>query len=56
VLAALLGLSAVVVGGIAGHRKDVLFEGVVASGVAVLALAVVAGASPRWESTVESCS
>ena len=42
-LAALLGLSAVVAGHIVVHRKVVLFEGLVAIGVASVAVVVIAG-------------
>ena len=42
-LAALIGVSAIVAGRIAVHRRVVVFEGFVAVGVAILALAAIAG-------------
>jgi cation:H+ antiporter len=45
-LATLLGLSAIVAGGIAFHRRVVLLEGTVALGVAAISAAVVTGAIP----------
>ena len=48
-LAALIGLGAVVAGGIGLHRRVVIFEGIVALWIAALAIAAVTGLiSPGW--------